>query len=114
MAEDDKNTAKIAELNDRLRTTFNPLAGIIVTTPGVTALKNTERAAVFNLIKTFNNFSEDNDPHGEHDFGAVEVADRKYFWKIDYYDKSMRYLSEDPADAGKTNRVMTIMCAHEY
>jgi hypothetical protein len=55
-----------------------------------------------------------NDPHGEHDFGSFEVAGRKFFFKIDYFDAAMEFGSEDPADSAKTTRVPTIMLAEEY
>ncbi len=47
-------------------------------------------------VATFSDFTEENDPHGEHDFGSFEVAGRKFFWKIDYYDAAMEFGSEDP------------------
>ena len=49
-------------------------------------------------MRTFTDFTPDNDPYGEHDFGSFELANHKFFWKIDYYDKTMTYGSEDPAD----------------
>jgi Protein of unknown function (DUF3768) len=61
-----------------------------------------------------NVFIEDNDPHGEHDFGSFEIEGRKLFFKIDYYDKDMRFGSEDPSDPSKTARVLTLMLAEEY
>ena len=65
-------------------------------------------------VQTFNDFTEANDPYGEHDFFAFEFMGKKLFGKIDYYDKSMEYGSEDPADQSKTMRVLTIMLASEY
>ena len=59
-------------------------------------------------------FSADNDPHGEHDFGRFEVAGEKFFWKIDYYGSDMMSGSEVPSDPEKTTRVLTIMLSHEY
>lgn len=59
-------------------------------------------------------FTEDNDPHGQHDFGAFTLDGRKIFWKIDYYDPSMEFGSEDPSDDEKTFRMLTIMLAEEY
>ena len=32
-------------------------------------------------VATFDAFSADNDPHGEHDFGSFELAGDKFFWK---------------------------------
>ena len=57
---------------------------------------------------------EDNDPHGEHDFGSFELCGRKLFWKIEYYDPDLQHGSEDPADPAKTMRVLTVMLAEEY
>ena len=62
----------------------------------------------------FDAFTEDNDPHGEHDFGAFDHAGHRIFWKIDYYDQSLEFGSENPADPAKTTRVLTIMLADEY
>jgi len=45
--------------------------------------------------------TSDNDPHGEHDFGSFELAGNKFFWKIDYYDRRLKWGSEDPADPEK-------------
>jgi hypothetical protein len=65
-------------------------------------------------IRSFNAFSEDNDPHAEHDFGAVDEAGVRCFFKIDYYDRQTEAGSPDPADTAVTTRVMTIMLASEY
>ena len=105
-------TERIRELNDRLRRTG--LGGQIMTTPGVRALDEEARASLIHQVRTFSEFSADNDPYGEHDFGAVAVAGERFFWKIDYYDPSLTHGSDDPADPEKTARVLTIMRADEY
>ena len=105
---------RIAELNDQLRTTFNPAAGRITYTHGIGALEDEDRAQIFTLVKTFNNFTEENDPHGEHDFGKVEYNGHTAFFKFDCYNKSLRKGSPDPSDPSVTERVMTILLASEY
>jgi hypothetical protein len=56
-------------------------------------------------VRSFSEFSKDNDPHNEHDFGAFELQGQKVFWKIDYYDRSLQAGSENPADPFLTCRV---------
>jgi Protein of unknown function (DUF3768) len=65
-------------------------------------------------VQRFGEFSAENDPHREHDFGSFEVKGEKYFWRIDYFALDMDGGSEDPADPEKTRRVLTIMYADEY
>jgi Protein of unknown function (DUF3768) len=103
---------RIRELNDAFRQTF--LGGRVVVTPGVRALPIELNAALLERVRTFDQFNNDNDPHQEHDFGAIEIAGDRYFWKIDYYDSLMVCGSEAPTDPGKTTRVLTIMRADEY
>lgn len=91
------------------------IKGQIVMTQGVAGMKTNPHDAIMILVKTFKDFTEDNDPHGEHDFGAFEYQGERIFWKIDYYaDEACEYGSEDPADPSKTYRVLTIMLASEY
>lgn len=106
-------TAKIAELNDLCRTAMG-IAGKVVQTQGIAALPAAEQSAIREKVEKFNAFTPDNDPYGEHDFGAFEHNGEKVFFKIDYYDRSLNYLSEDPADPRKTTRVLTIMKAEDY
>jgi hypothetical protein len=103
---------QIARLNDAFRKTL--MGGQVMLTAGVQALSELEHYEVFKAVQTFNDFSPDNDPYGEHDFGAFTVSGKKFFWKIDYYDPTLTFGSEDPADPAKTKRVMTIMLAEEY
>jgi Protein of unknown function (DUF3768) len=103
---------KIAALNDRFRETF--LGGKVVMTAGVHALPDTVKAAALLKVATYADFTPDNDPRGERDFGSFELFKEKFFWKIDYYDERCEMGSEDPADPERTTRVLTLMLAHEY
>ena len=105
-------SATIAKLNDQLRSTLQ--GGQIMITAGVNALPDRTKANILSAVRHFNDFTEDNDPHGEHDFGAFEHGGTKFFWKIDYYAPDMEHGSEDPTDPAKTMRVLTIMRADEY
>jgi hypothetical protein len=103
----------IQGLNDLFRTTF--LTGTVVLTEGIQALEHDDMADVITRVREFKDFTADNDPYGEHDFGAFDhpVAG-KVFWKIDYYDPTLTHGSEDAADPRLTKRVLTIMLAREY
>lgn len=112
----------IAEQNDRFRSMLQipqfgqpELRGQVVVTPGISALSPLRQIAILAEVRNFSAFSEDNDPYGEHDFGAFDHPGvGKIFWKIDYYDADYRFHSPDPADPKATRRVLTIMLAEEY
>ena len=72
------------------------------------------QAEIVQAVMDFNDFTETNDPYGEHDFGAIKLDGQTLFWKIDYYDPDLRFGSEDPGDPDKTRRVLTILLAEEY
>jgi hypothetical protein len=103
---------KIAFLNDGLRRTF--ARGKVVMTAGVVALPEEELTKVLERVRHYDEFTKDNDPHGEHDFGSFELGGTTYFFKVDYYSPDMQGGSEDPADQEQTTRVLTIMRADEY
>lgn len=111
----------IAKQNDEFRSrlgipVFGPaIPGRFVFTQGINALPPEVQIDLWSLIRTYDTFGPDNDPHGEHDFGAISHPTAgKVFWKIDYYDPSLQAGSEDPADLAKTHRVLTVMLASEY
>lgn len=104
--------ARIRDLNDAFRRSFS--GGRIMMTCGVAELPDMVKATALQLVAAFDQFTNDNDPSGEHDFGSFELANRKFFWKIDYYDLRCEFGSEDPADPTKTTRVLTVMLACEY
>jgi len=102
---------RVRVLNDNFRSTF--IGGRVLMTQGVDALPIDTKARVILAVQRFDEFSADNDPHREHDFGSFEVEGETYFWKIDYYALDMDGGSEDPTDPEKTTRVLTIMRAGE-
>ena len=117
---------RIARLNDLARRAMG-IACVVVATEGIWALSEADQSRLRELLETFDAFTPDNDPYGERDFGAiyqgldgvwstlrpVDVA-VTVFWKIDAYDRDLRFASEDPADPTVTRRVLTIMLASEY
>ncbi len=74
---------RVAVLNDLCRTTPG-LAGRWVQTCGISALPQADQSAIREKVEKFNNFSKDNDPFNERDFGAFSHNGRRIFWKIDY------------------------------
>ena len=124
-----ERTARIARLNDRARQAMG-VACTAVATVGFQSLPEADQSQVRELIETFGAFDEDNDPHGERDFGAVyQLGDGRWttdrprvrdderervFWKLDYYDRDLQFGSEDAANPAVTRRVLTIMLADEY
>jgi fermentation-respiration switch protein FrsA (DUF1100 family) len=103
---------RIAQLNDRLRQTF--WGGSIMMTAGVNALPEEVQQQLFQAVAAYDDFTPDNDPHGERDFGTITLAGRRFFWKVDYFDAAMKFGSEDPANPELTTRVLTLMLACEY
>lgn len=113
--EEDKHLESLRRtviMNDFLRRYF--IGGRVVVSPWVECLDEETFLEVIRKVQTFDNFSEDNDPYGEHDFGKVKVRGKRYFWKIDYYDSDFNGHSEDKSDPSVTERVLTIMRAEEY
>jgi hypothetical protein len=109
--------SKVRDLNDAFRLGVRPELGRIMITSGARDAVAAWPLGVMALhakVRGFNTFTNDNDPHKEHDFGSVEHVGLQFFFKIDYYDKSMEAGSEDPADEKQTTRVLTIMLASEY
>lgn len=110
MTEDD-HAAAIAVLNDACR--VEPGVGWMLT-PGVQALSEAALVQAVEAVRGFSAFSEDNNPHGERDFGAFDLEGDRLLWKIDYYDLDLCMASPDPANPAVTKRVLTLMLAEEY
>lgn len=101
-----KRMNPIAAKNDLMRKIF--MGCRVIITPGVGAMLPPLQSKLMEAVQNFSHFTEDNDPHGEHDFGHTFVEGEQYFWKFDYYDDLYLYFKKDG------NRVLTIMRADEY
>ncbi len=99
--------ANIAKQNDDMR---RSMTGCMVT-KGITELTPLIND-IFVRVRSFSEFTEENDPYDEHDFGAFELLGIKIFWKIDYYDQELKAWC-DPLD-DRCRRQLTIMRADEY
>ena len=111
--------ARIRELNDEFRRDPS-LLGVqigldkLVITRGVAARGDPFVDRAMRAVRDYADFTENNDPFGEHDFGAFTLDDANLFWKIDYYDTGLEYGSPNPADPDVTRRVLTVLLAEEY
>lgn len=63
-------------------------------------------------VRSFNAFTEKDDPCGWHDLGKLEWRGQSVLWKIDYYDSELKHFVDPLSDDCK--RVITVMLASEY
>lgn len=100
-----ETSARIAALNDEHRKSL-----CFVITRGVRELE--DLIGLTYAVRDYDDFSEDNDPYSEHDFGVLKWYGEKVYWKIDYYTPELRGWC-DPIDS-RCTRVLTVMLAEEY
>ena len=106
--------SSISEINDKFRVavlTEPQENGRCIVTANVHALDPDVKMSILQKVSAFDNFTEGDDPYGEHDFGVIEGVPRVY-WKIDYY-------ADEKVDAGAEDiksayRVLIIMLADDY
>lgn len=111
------STQTIRDHNDRFRRGDQSIPGRIMFTRDLLAHATgagVDQAAVLFLVQTFDDFTEENDPYQEHDFGSFEIAGELCYWKLDLYNPDLDGGTEDPTDLSKTHRVLTIMLARDY
>jgi len=117
MPEDRPNAPEIRRQNDAFRRAdlvYSDDVGRKFQTAGIGGLPSDVVADIWRQVVTFDVFTSDNDPHGEHDFGAFDYPGvGKIFWKIDYYDEGYEFAAENPASSS-ARRVLTVMLAEEY
>lgn len=101
-----KLLSKEAKFNDR----FRELGFGITLTQGVHALPKLD--GLLHAVRNYDKFDDNNDPHGEHDFGSLYWYGKKIFWKIDYYNPTFSGWCDPLSENCK--RVLTVMLAEEY
>ena len=110
-------TSRIRQLNDEFRSTLldSKLGsqGVYFTAP-IAGLPLHEQSEIIRRVVEYDEFTAENDPHGEHDFGSFEFAGERILWKIDCYDLDLHYGSPDPSDPAVTKRILTIMFGDDY
>lgn len=107
----------VAQLNDAFRASLGGVGGPpgrVVVTRAVAASGEAFVARALEAVRTFAAFTADNDPNGEHDFGAVCVDGVTLWFKIDVYDADYEYGADDPADPVASRRVLTILLPDDY
>jgi hypothetical protein len=100
----------LTEINDAIRgcVPLMPQPHKLILTEGVATLTPEQLGELFCKVRNFKQFTTENDPYKEHDFGCINLFGEKFFFKFDYYDSKF----ESFKDNG--NRVLTIMYANEY
>lgn len=102
----------IAKLNNDFRKSF--IGGEVLLSAGIAAMSSEDKVNIVSLVQNFDNFTPDNNPYSENDFGTFDYKGEKILWKIDYYDLNNKYHSEDPSNPYITNRILTIMKVFEW
>ena len=102
----------VARLNDRCRQGFDRTAKIVMTRACLGALSNgtlaSEAVAQAHVLQALRRYTFPADCP-ERDRGQFELSGETIHFRIDYYDASLEWGSEDPADASVTRRVLTLM-----
>ncbi|GIT90173.1 hypothetical protein JANAI62_03440 [Jannaschia pagri] len=112
-----QETTIIRSHNDRFRTGDQMIPGTVVMTQGLVAhlqATDIEQRDVVRIVQEYDDFTADNDPYGQHDFGVFELSGERCFWKLDLYDNDKQYFTPDPTNPTVTHRVLTIMLASDY
>ena len=94
-----------SKTNDALRESIPCVSrpNLLLVTSGVDALGLEAVTEILQKVRDFDEFDENNDPYGEHDFGAFDYKSKKIFWKIDDYSGYEGY-----------ELILTVLLASEY
>ena len=119
-AERAARAARIAAQNDAFRKAVIPcgppcdLPGRVLVTRSVQARGDAFVRAALEAVAGDETFTPENDPYGDHGFGAVIVEATRVWWRIDLFDLDFRFDSEQPDDPDATTRVLTIMLPEDH
>lgn len=115
-----QRSTKIRERNDRLRkrvgANIRGMKDFSVFTQMVQNLDEGKKEELIKKVTEFSEFTEDNDPYGEHDYGEVSLEKdpyHPYAFKIDYYDLKLEG-GADPYESDEYRAVLTLMNLSEY
>ncbi|MBF9043720.1 DUF3768 domain-containing protein [Rhodobacterales bacterium HKCCE4037] len=81
---------------------------------GIEAFGSNAVHEIITTVRDFSDFPPESDPWGEHDFGLFGYDGQKIYWKIDCYNLDKTAGSPNPANAGVSHRVLTIMLSSGY
>ena len=106
---------RVAFLNDRFRKKAWK-NGELSLSPFVEALPNNKRQELLQAVGSVDYFIDPplHTSVNLHDFGLVTLDDTDYLWEINYYDRTLRSNSPNPADSNCTIRVLTLLKLEEY
>ncbi|PIT02744.1 hypothetical protein TSA1_19790 [Bradyrhizobium nitroreducens] len=106
-----ERSSRIRALNDSFRQSF--VGGVVMLSAGVDRLSPAAKSAVLSKIRMFSDFAplEYSD---EHDQIKIEVGGTKFSGQIEYYTRDLLFRSDDPADSGRTLRVLTVTKVDEH
>lgn len=95
--------------NDMFRTTLHMIIGDIFLSPKVEKLSEMQQRQLIICIKTFNNFTPENDPEGMHNRGEIEFEGVWYDWIIALFDRENRdQPAQHPSNQNLTWRRLVI------
>ena len=105
----------IAKQNDRFRRTWGAdftISGRIAVMGDVAKLPPSSQVQIMQAVQKFNTFTEDNNPHGERNFGVFIITNDgknlELYWKIDLYNHFNDAGSDVSHDLQVPRRVLTI------
>ena len=75
------DTRQIRDLNNHARQSFTGCR--VVITRGIAELDEQVIAAILAQVRSYDQFTPDNDPYGEHDFGSFHHGAVQVFWRWD-------------------------------